>query len=582
MHIMALTKKITGYDTDRASFIGHMGNWGQPAAINNGGCTNSTAHGWSPIAMLQNSLSLAPGESKSFVYVLGYAENEEESKFIAPNVIRKDDAQRVLKKYNTKKAVDDALSELAAHWDQLLNCYKLSSKDQTLNRAVNIWHQYQCMTTFNLSRSASYFESGTGRGMGFRDSCQDILGFVHLVPDRARQRILDLASVQWEDGSTYHQYQPLTRQGNNDVGGGFNDDPLWLVACTYAYIAETGDVSILDERTPFDHVAGSEQPLIEHLKRSFEFTNTNIGPHGLPLIGRADWNDCLNLNCFSTEPGESFQTCSNIESGVAESIFIAAMFVLYGDQYAKLCAMKGLNEEAERATKAVAAMNKTILEHGWDGEWFLRAYDAFGNPVGTNQSEEGKIFVEPQGFCVMAGIGIEEGKAKQALDSTRKHLLGEYGVELLAPCFTTYRKELGEITSYPPGYKENGSIFSHNNPWISIAETKIGRGEEAFDLYRRLNPVFLEDKSDIHKSEPYVYAQTIAARASFNEGEAKNSWLTGTAAWTFVNISQYILGIIPTLNGLQIKPCLPEHLDHYTIDRKFRGSGLSYSSCKNR
>ncbi len=567
----SVNQPVTGFDTARDAFLGTGRGWDNPIALEKGGCLGSVAHGWSPVAVLQNDLSLAPNEEKTFIFVLGYGENPKEDKFISPGVIRKDTALRVNDKFKTPAAVDAALDELSAYWNGLLGCYTLASSDEILNRAVNIWHQYQCMTTFNLSRSASYFESGMGRGMGFRDSCQDLLGFVHLIPERARERIIDIASVQWEDGSTYHQYQPLTKQGNNDVGSGFNDDPLWLVACAHAYIAETGDMTILDELVPFDHVAGSEKPLMEHLRRSIGFTLNNRGPHGLPKIGRADWNDCLNLNSFSTEPGESFQTCGTSESD-AESVFIAAMFVYYGEKYVELCALKGLKTEAEEIAQAVKEMTQAVKAHGWDGQWFLRAYDAFGNPVGSQVCDEGHIFIEPQGFCVMAGIGLDDGKAQMAVDSAKDHLLGEFGMELLAPCYTRYHEELGEITSYPPGYKENGSIFSHNNPWVSIAETVLGRGDSAFDLYRRVCPAFIEDKSDIRRSEPYVYSQTIAARASFNEGEAKNSWLTGTGSWAFVNISQAILGVIPTIGGLRIKPCLPRHLSDYTVVRKFRGT----------
>ena len=408
--------------------------------------------------------------------------------------------------------------------------------------------------------------------MGFRDSCQDLLGFVHMAPQRARERIIDIASIQWADGSTYHQYQPLTKRGNNDVGSGFNDDPLWLVACTYAYISETGDFSILDHPTPFDNVPGSEAPLMEHLRRSVRYTMTHTGPHGLPLIGRADWNDCLNLNCFSEEPGESFQTTGPSEGPVAESVFIAGMFVLYGGLYADLCRRRGLTREAEEVEAAVKHMEEVVETAGWDGNWFVRAYDAFGGIVGSHTCDEGQIFIEPQGMCVMAGIGKDDGKAEAALDSVRQRLLGKYGVELLAPCYTVYHKELGEITSYPPGYKENGSIFCHNNPWISIAETVLGRGDNAFDIYRRTCPVYQEEHSDIRRVEPYAYAQTVAARASYDEGAARNSWLTGTAAWTFVNISQYILGVKPTPDGLTVDPCLPGELNEYTVQRRYRGA----------
>ncbi len=562
-----------GFDTDRDSFLGVFGNFSKPQAVLTGKAGNFVAHGGAPMAGLHLDVTLAPGEEISYIFTLGYGQNPRDQKFLSPGIIRKDTAQRVLEKFSTDAAVKAALAELAAYWDGLLRIYHLESEDEKLNRMVNIWHQYQCMVTFNMSRSASYFESGTGRGMGFRDSCQDLLGFVHMAPERARERIIDIASIQWADGSTYHQYQPLTKRGNNDVGSGFNDDPLWLVACTYAYISETGDWTILDHPTPFDNVPGSEAPLMEHLRRSVNYTMTHKGPHDLPLIGRADWNDCLNLNCFSEEPGESFQTTGPSEGPVAESVFIGGMFVLYGGQYADLCCRLGLKEEAQEVKKAIAQMETALKTAGWDGSWFRRAYNAYGGAVGSKECDEGKIFIEPQGMCVMAGVGLEDGKAVQALDSTRQHLLGKYGVELLAPCYTVYHKELGEITSYPPGYKENGSIFCHNNPWISIAETVVGRGDNAFDIYQRTCPVYQEEHSDVRRVEPYVYAQTVAARASYEEGAARNSWLTGTAAWTFVNISQYILGIKPSPDGLMIDPCLPEFLKEYSVDRRYRGAG---------
>jgi len=563
---------IAGYDTDRDAFLGQFGSYQAPKSIVSGQTCNFVAHGGAPMAGLALDVTLAPGEETSYIFVLGYGQNPRDQKFLSPGVIRKDTAYRVLKKFATDDAVDAALAELKAYWEGLLGIYSLDCGDEKLSRMVNTWHQYQCMVTFNMSRSASFYESGTGRGMGFRDSCQDLLGFVHMAPERARERIIDIASIQWADGSTYHQYQPLTKRGNNEVGSGFNDDPLWLVACTYAYISETGDYTILDHPTPFDNVPGSEVPLMEHLRRSVNYTRTHLGPHGLPLIGRADWNDCLNLNCFSEEPGESFQTTGPSEGPVAESVFIAGMYVLYGKQYADICRRLGLTDEAAEMEASVAAMAETVKGPGWDGNWFVRAYDAFGNIVGSHTCDEGKIFIEPQGMCVMAGIGADDGKAEAALDSVREHLLGKYGVELLTPCYTVYHKELGEITSYPPGYKENGSIFCHNNPWVSIAETVLGRGDNAFDIYQRTCPVYQEEHSDVRRVEPYVYAQTVAARASFDEGAARNSWLTGTAAWTFVNISQYILGIKPTPDGLSVDPCLPAHLTDYTVHRQYQGS----------
>jgi len=563
---------MAGFDTDRDTFLGQFGNFGKPQAVFTGKTGDFIAHGGAPMAGIALDVALEPGEEKSFVFVLGYGQNPRDQKFLSPGVIRKDTALRVMEKFSTDEAVEAGLRELGEYWDDLLGIYHLESDDEKLDRMVNIWHQYQCMVTFNMSRSASYFESGTGRGMGFRDSCQDLLGFVHMAPERARERIIDIASIQFADGSTYHQYQPLTKRGNNDIGGGFNDDPLWLVACTWAYISETGDWDILNHPTPFDNVPGSEVPLMEHLRQSVNYTITHRGPHGLPLIGRADWNDCLNLNCFSEEPGESFQTSGPSEGPVAESVFIAGMFVLYGGQYAELCRRLGLAEEAAQVETAIQEITDAVKAAGWDGQWFIRAYDAFSNVIGSEQCDEGKIFIEPQGMCVMAGIGVEDGKAEKALNSVRERLLGKYGVELLAPCYTVYHKEIGEITSYPPGYKENGSIFCHNNPWISIAETVLGRGDNAFDIYQRTCPVYQEEHSDVRRVEPYVYAQTVAARASYDEGAARNSWLTGTAAWTFVNISQYILGIKPSPDGLTVDPCLGAHFREYTVSRRYRGA----------
>ena len=563
--------ETSGFDTDRNTFLGHMGDWSAPRAVAEETSYASHITGWYPIACHRLDVTLAPGGSVRACFVLGYGENPKDAKWDADGRVRKDTARRVLAKFADSAAVDAARAELAAYWDRLLSSYRLVSPNEKLNRMANIWHQYQCMVTFNMSRSASYYETGTGRGMGFRDSCQDLFGFVHMVPERARERIIDIASIQFADGSTYHQYQPLTKRGNADIGSGFNDDPLWLVAAAVCYIKETGDFAVLEHPTPFNNKPGSEAPLLEHLRRSVGYIRSHLGPHGLPLIGRADWNNCLNLNCFSETSGESFQTSGPSEGPVAESVFIAAMYVKYAAEYAELLEQVGYEAESVSVRLSVQEMERAVLKHGWDGAWFRRAYDAFGDPVGSKECDEGRIFIEPQGFCVMAGIGVETGEAKKALDSTREHLLGEYGVELLVPCYTRYRKELGEISSYPPGFKENGSVFCHNNPWIVCAEAVIGRGNEAFDVYKRICPAYLEDKSDVHETEPYCYSQTVTGRASGNPGHAKNSWLTGTASWSFVSLSQAILGVKPDYDGLRVEPCLPDELDEYTVERRFRG-----------
>lgn len=570
--VFGVNAPVVGFDTDRESFLGLYNGFDHPETVFSGKPRNSVASGWSPIGSHCVAVELSPGQEKSLIFVLGYCENPENDKWEAPNVMNKAPARTLLSRFQTDPQFDDALQELHDYWERLLSVFRLNSADSKLNRMVNIWNQYQCMVTFNMSRSASYFESGIGRGMGFRDSTQDLLGFVHLIPSRARERILDIAATQMEDGSAFHQYQPLTKRGNADAGSGFNDDPLWLIFGVSAYLKETGDWALLDEMVPFDNDVTKSAPMLEHMKRSFEHVLNNLGPHGLPLIGRADWNDCLNLNCFSKTPGESFQTVSNFESGVAESIFIAAMFVDIGPDYAAICRKAGKDEEAEHILRETEKMRRAVLENGWDGDWFLRAYDAYGKKVGSKECDEGKIFIEPQGFCVMAGIGVKEGYAKRALDSVKEHLDTPYGIMLNDPPYTSYRLNLGEISSYPPGYKENGGIFCHNNPWITIAETIIGRGERAFEVYRKICPSYLEEISDLHRTEPYVYAQMIAGRNAVRFGEAKNSWLTGTAAWSFYSVSQYILGIRPQFDGLMIDPCIPSDTLGFTVNRKFRGA----------
>ena len=563
---------IDGYDTDRETFVGLYNGFDCPDAVMEGHARDSHAHGWSPIASHYIEVELQPGEQRDFIFVLGYVENEQDEKFIAPQVINKSKALATIARFDTTEKVDAAFKELNDYWDALLDIYVVDTGNDKLDRMVNIWNQYQCMVTFCMSRSASFFESGIGRGMGFRDSNQDLVGFVHQIPERARQRIIDIASTQFPDGGCYHQYQPLTKRGNNDIGGGFNDDPCWLIFGTVAYIKETGDFSILDEPVPFDNQPGSEVPLMEHLRVSFDHVVNNLGPHRLPLIGRADWNDCLNLNCFSWDPNESFQTTENkTEGSKAESLMIAGLFVVTGKEYVALCRRIGDEAEAARAQKHVDEMVEAVKRDGWDGEWYLRAYDFYGRKIGSKENDEAKIFIESQGWCTMAGIGSEEGMVEQSLDSVKKYLECEHGIVLNNPAFTKYVYEYGEISSYPEGYKENAGIFCHNNPWVIIGETLAGRGDDAWSHYRKILPSYVEEKySTLHKVEPYVNCQMVAGKDAARPGEGKNSWLTGTAAWMWLTVSQYILGVKPDYDGLLIDPCVPTTAQEFSVKRKFR------------
>jgi cellobiose phosphorylase len=569
----ACSEKLVGFDTQRESFLGAYRGWDSPAVVEAGESSNSMANGWQPIGAHHVKVQLMVGESRKIVFILGYHENPRDAKFDPPGsqIINKKTVKPIISKYIQPKNVEAAFVALRDYWTELLEKLQVNTPDEHTNRMVNIWNAYQCMITFNMSRSASYFESGIGRGMGFRDSNQDLLGFVHMIPERARERILDLAATQLKNGGAFHQYQPLTKRGNNDVGSGFNDDPAWLVLAVAAYLKETGDWAILDVPVQYENEAGSEASLYEHLQRSLQYTLDRLGPNELPLIGRADWNDCLNLNCFSDTPGQSFQTTTNKDGKVAESVFIAGLFVLVAKEMEVIAGHKQDSGEAVKMQLAAAQMEATVWKSGWDGEWFRRAYDDFGHVLGSKENAEGQIFIEPQGICIWAGLGVQDGRAQKALDSVAKYLATPHGIVLLQPAFSRYYLHLGEISSYPPGYKENAGIFCHTNPWIMIAETKIGHGDQAFDYYMRINPSRREEISELHKCEPYVYPQMIAGKDAPTHGEAKNSWLSGTAAMNFVAITQAILGIQPQYDGLEIKPVIPSGWQGFEVVRYFRG-----------
>ena len=582
----SVNDKIDGYDTDRDSFIGLYNGFGDPQAVTEGKAYNSFADGWAPIASHYKEITLKAGETKTLVFVLGYVEMPQDQKFEADGkTINKVKALEMIEKFNTPEKFAAGMKDLKAYWDHLLGILTVDTPEDKVNRMVNIWNQYQCMVTFNLSRSASYFESGIGRGMGFRDSNQDVLGFVHQIPDRAKERIIDIASTQFPDGGRYHQYSPLTKKGNADIGGDFSDDPLWLILSVSAYIKESGDWGILDEMVPYDNDMSKAQTMLEHLKVSFYRIVNNLGPHGLPLAMRADWNDCINLSCFSDTPGESFQTYTNPKfkaeggySKIAESVFVAALFTFAGPNYVSILNHVGKADEAAKAQAEIDKMKKNMMESAWDGNWFLRAYDANGEKMGSKDCEESKIFIEPQGFAIMSDI--DKDATEKALKAIDENLNCEFGLVLNYPAFTKYHVQYGEISTYPQGYKENGGIFTHNNAWIICAAAYAGKGDQAFKYYSEIAPAYTEETSDIHKTEPYVYGQMIGGKEAGsdignggkNYGQGKNSWLTGTAAWNMVAISQYILGIQPDFDGLKVDPSIPASWDGFKATRLFRGA----------
>jgi cellobiose phosphorylase len=585
--LFACTRPVAGFDTDRDAFVGLHNGLHEAAAPFAGRCSGSKAFGWNPIGALEVELELESGAEESFAFVLAYVEQGDKPKFEAPLAMNKEVGRAIVARYAKVEDVDAAFAELKDFWDGLLSNFQAELPDEHANRMLNAWNQYQCMATFNLSRSTSMYETGIGRGMGFRDSNQDILGFVHMIPERARQRILDIAATQLSDGTCYHQYQPLTKKGNAEVGGDFNDDHLWLVLSTCAYIKETGDLSILDElcgyadkkyRLDAEGNRIKAESLLHHLETSIAYTMRKRGPHKLPLIGHADWNDCLNLNCFSKEPNESFQCAGDVKGSKAESVMIAGLFLYASREMAELYDFKGRERDAKRMRRYRAEMMEAVEVAGWDGEWYRRAYDAFGKPIGSKECEEGKIFIESQGWCVLGGAGADDaseafkGRARKAMKSVDEILYTKNGIVLQQPPYSTYRLELGEVSSYPPGVKENAGIFSHNNTWIHLGWCLLGEGDKALEYYLSICPSAKQDQIDIYRSEPYVYAQMTAGKDAPCFGEAKNSWLTGTAAWTLVALTQGILGIRPDYEGLVVDPCVAKSWKGFKATRRFRGA----------
>ncbi len=530
-------RDISGFETQRQDFLGLYGDLSSPRAVSEGKMNNSIACGWAPVGSHKVDITLKSGESKVIVFVLGYSEDRK-------------DAKRAVAKFATKELVEKELGKLKKVWDDNLSKLSVNTPDQDVNLMVNVWNQYQCRTTFNWSRSASYYESGIGRGMGFRDSNQDTMGFVYQIPDRVKQRIIDLASTQFEEGDAYHQYSPLTKKGN---GRGYSDDHLWLVYSVAAYIKETGDIKFLSQKVPYD--TGKKGTMYEHLAKAINYSLKNVGPHKLPLAGFADWNDCLNMK------GPKDQ---------AESVMVAQMLAGACLEMSKMASMAKKKADSTKYMKLFEKVRDQINKVAWDGQWYIRAFDDNKKPVGSKVNKEGRIFLETQGWAVLTQVADQE-RAVQCLDSVNKHLATEYGIMILQPSFSKFYPQLGSISIYPPGLKENGAIFCHPNPWIIISECMIGRGDQAFKYYKAIAPSEKNKMPDVHRLEPYVYCQMIAGKDHKDFGEAKNAWLTGSAAWNFMAISQWILGIRADYEGLRIDPCIPSAWDGFTAKRQFRG-----------
>jgi len=536
----AANRKIVGYDCDREAFIGPYRAEGNPIAVEKGKSLDSDASGGNPIASVSVVLNLKPQEETDVVFMLGVAEKKEEAK-------------DTYAKYLSASTVYKKLDELKDYWAKYLGHYQAQTPDEDVNSMVNIWNQYQCRTTFNWSRSASYYEAGVGRGMGFRDSNQDTLGVMHAIPERTRARILELAQNQFKNGSSYHKFFPLTKTGEK---GGYSDDPLWLIMSTAAYVKETGDFDMLEEKVKF--IDGAPESMYGHLKKAIDFVLSEKGPQGFVKMRFADWNDCLNLGA---------------DNETAETTWVPELLYMEIQEFMAIAKYLGRAEDFEKYEQIAEKVKENFNKKAWDGKWYTRGTDKYGKPVGSAKCKEGGIIdLLPQAWAVMSGIASSRERAVFCMDSVEKLLDTEYGIMLITPPYTEFDEKLGAVTTFAPGLKENGGIFCHSNPWAMIAETILGRGEQAFKYYKTILPPTKNRMADIHLTECYIYSQFITGKHNRNFGRARNSWLTGTAAWNFTAISGYILGVRPDFNGLVIDPCIPSKWKGFSVKRVFRGA----------
>ena len=538
------SEKIDSYDCNRESFIGKYRDESNPEAVQRGECFKSEAVGGNPIAATCCSVSLKPMESKTIIFVLGVSQD-------------RSDIKDLIQKFTEKENVDKEFHKLKEHWNSYLNTLNVGTPDSDFDAMVNVWNQYQCRITFDWSRYVSFYETGIGRGMGFRDCSQDVLGVVRAFPSKVRQRIIDLAKNQFENGRVYHIYFPLTGEGGfpyyvKEDMQFFSDDHLWLIPTVVEYVKETGDFGILDEKVKF--VDGPLGTIYEHMQKSIDFTRSNMGNHDLPLLGTADWNDPLSI------PGPN---------NGAESVFAAMLLHKSLTELAELSSETGRMTEAKTYGDLASKTKDHLNEVAWDGKWYLRAFDDSGNPLGSKKCKEGKIFLNAQSWPILSGVASSERGVK-SMDAVKENLDTKYGLILLNPAYSRYYQEIGALSSYAPGLKENASIWSHANAWAIIAECMLGRGNQAYEYYKKLAPPTKNRMATIHQAEPYVYAQTIAGKDHQAFGMAKQSWLTGTASWMMNAATDWIIGVRPQYDGLLIDPCVPTSWRSFRMTRQFR------------
>ena len=543
----ATSGEVKSFDTNLETFIGKYRSETNPIAVEQGACSNSISYRTNGVGAFCNEVDIGKGESKELVFILGYTEN-------------RDDVRKEIQAYLDPAEAHAALDRLNNYWKQYIGKLRVDTPDRDMNLFVNMWNQYQCKTTFNWSRFVSLYQLGLGRGMGIRDSAQDTLGVMHTIPYQAKDLIVKLLQCQYTDGRAYHLFFPLTGEGG--VGDApvkkfdwYSDDHLWLILAVNAYLKETGDFEFLETEV-FYNDKKTKGTVWEHLDKALDFTDSGKGPHGIALAGRADWNDTLNLDTGK---------------GIAESVFTSMLFCRAALEMAELSGYLGRKADEEKYKALFESMKDAVNAACWDGEWYKRAFDDEGKPLGSKKNTFGKIFINSQSWAVLGGISDAE-RSRICLDSVRKYLNTRYGIVAMYPAYTSYDETKGGITTYYPGAKENGGIFCHTNPWVMIAETLMGNGERAYEYYRQILPAMRNDEAELLEVEPYVYSQNILGKEHPQFGIGRNSWLSGTAAWNMVASSQYILGIRPDYDHLAVDPCIPSSWDGFRAYRVFRGA----------
>ena len=521
------------YELQRDEFFGRLGSEEKPQAVMNGKCSGKCYFGGNPIVSFNKNIILRPGETKTFIFVLGIADKKYEE-------------SRQVKAALVEKNVTRYFNELKAYWENQLSNFQVECPDEGVETITNMWNQYQADVNFNWARYVSFFQQGVYLGVGFRDRLQDVLGVMHMYDEKVKEKITGLAEIQFSKGDAYHSYNPLTK---TPEGIGFSDDPLWLILAITSYIKETGNISYLKKNVKF--VDKGSATIYEHMKRALDFVFSKTGRYGLPLLGESDWNDDLN------------------PMGDAVSQMVACQFVDAAKRFAELSGLIGNKTDSSKYLKLAEIMTERINKYTWEGDRYLRMFDKDGRTFGSKKNKAARIFANAQSWAIISGAAPKE-RALKAMDSVNKYLYTQHGVEIMKPSFTKYDPDIGAIGVVPPGSRENGGIFPHAHVWATVAECILGRGDIAFKYYQALSPFTKNKIQDTYVCDPFVYAEAIAARENKLFGRASHSWLTGTASWSFVAISQYILGIKPEYNGLRIDPCIPKKWKSYKVARKFR------------